>query len=230
MTKGRRPSPTEGDPHALLASTAEAAYACDGAGRITAWNRPAESLLGIEARHAIGKRCFAVVRGADLFGNRFCSESCPLRKMIRRREAIHPYRLQIARPPKDPLQVKCSVIVSPHAQGKGYTVIHLLDPLEPARPSPAGAGDAPTRAEDSAEIPAARADPKSGAPGRDRRLTARESEVLRLVATGTSSDDIAHALGISRTTVCNHIQHILSKLEVHNKLQAVYVGLREGLF
>jgi DNA-binding NarL/FixJ family response regulator len=53
------------------------------------------------------------------------------------------------------------------------------------------------------------------------RLTAREKEVLRLMAEGTSSRDIAVKLGISYTTVRTHIRSLGSKLGVHSKLEAI---------
>ena len=53
------------------------------------------------------------------------------------------------------------------------------------------------------------------------RLTPREKEVLRLMAEGTSSRDIASQLGISYTTVRTHIRSLGSKLGVHSKLEAI---------
>jgi DNA-binding NarL/FixJ family response regulator len=53
------------------------------------------------------------------------------------------------------------------------------------------------------------------------RLTLREKEVLRLMAEGTSSRDIASKLGISYTTVRTHIRSLGSKLGVHSKLEAI---------
>jgi two-component system response regulator DevR len=53
------------------------------------------------------------------------------------------------------------------------------------------------------------------------RLTAREKEVLRLMAEGISSRDIASKLGISYTTVRTHIRSLGSKLGVHSKLEAI---------
>lgn len=53
------------------------------------------------------------------------------------------------------------------------------------------------------------------------RLTAREKEVLRMMAEGTSSRDIAGRLGISYTTVRTHIRSLGSKLGVHSKLEAI---------
>ena len=53
------------------------------------------------------------------------------------------------------------------------------------------------------------------------RLTPREKEVLRLMADGISSRDIAKELGISYTTVRTHIRSLGSKLGVHSKLEAI---------
>nr|WP_253272734.1 response regulator transcription factor [Arsenicicoccus sp. oral taxon 190] len=60
-------------------------------------------------------------------------------------------------------------------------------------------------------------------------LTAREVEVLRLVATGLSSKDIAAELTISHRTVQNHVQNTLTKLQLHNRVQLVRFALDKGL-
>ena len=52
-------------------------------------------------------------------------------------------------------------------------------------------------------------------------LTPREKEVLRLMADGTSSRDIANKLGISYATVRTHIRSLDAKLGVHSKVQAI---------
>lgn len=60
-------------------------------------------------------------------------------------------------------------------------------------------------------------------------LTPRELEVLRLLASGKSNDAIARELFISRNTVRTHVQNVLSKLNVHSKLEAVAFAIRHGL-
>ena len=64
---------------------------------------------------------------------------------------------------------------------------------------------------------------------RDWNLSAREVEVLSLVADGMSNDAIADALGLSVHTVRNHIQACLSKLGAHSKLEAVSLAVRERI-
>lgn len=60
-------------------------------------------------------------------------------------------------------------------------------------------------------------------------LTPRESDVLHLVGAGLTNRQIANTLGISTNTVRNHVQHVLTKLDAHSKLEAVAVAARAGL-
>jgi DNA-binding NarL/FixJ family response regulator len=66
------------------------------------------------------------------------------------------------------------------------------------------------------------------APGRPR-LTARETEVLRLVAKGLTYKQIAERLVLSHRTVQNHVQNTLSKLHLHNRVELVRYAIDEGI-
>lgn len=61
------------------------------------------------------------------------------------------------------------------------------------------------------------------------KLTPREVEVLRLLSQGASTDQIAERLHIARETVRNHVRSILSKLDVHSRLEAMAVARAEGI-
>jgi DNA-binding NarL/FixJ family response regulator len=61
------------------------------------------------------------------------------------------------------------------------------------------------------------------------KLTARETEVLRLLAEGLEQKDIAGQLFISRRTVGTHIENITRKLGVRSRAQAVALAYREDL-
>jgi DNA-binding NarL/FixJ family response regulator len=61
------------------------------------------------------------------------------------------------------------------------------------------------------------------------RLTARETEVLRLVAKGLTYPEIAERLVLSPRTVQNHVRNTLTKLQLRNKAQLVRYALEQGL-
>jgi two-component system NarL family response regulator len=61
------------------------------------------------------------------------------------------------------------------------------------------------------------------------RLTDRELQVLRLIATGMSNREIARELTISENTVKNHVRNILEKLHLHSRVEAVMYALRENI-
>ncbi len=63
----------------------------------------------------------------------------------------------------------------------------------------------------------------------DEPLTARELEVLRMLASGVSTNSAAEMLGISTATLRAHVQAILRKLGAHSRLEAVAEAARLGL-
>lgn len=75
-----------------------------------------------------------------------------------------------------------------------------------------------------------RIDAEPGGGGADRpHLTARETEVLRLVAKGLSYKQIAERLVLSHRTVQNHVQNILQKLQLHNRVELTRYAIEQGL-
>jgi len=79
-----------------------------------------------------------------------------------------------------------------------------------------GLGDEPARREASRTLA-------------DRRLTPRQTEIVRLLSTGASTAAIASALSLSPTTVRNHVASLLAELRVHSRLEAVAVARSAGL-
>ena len=67
--------------------------------------------------------------------------------------------------------------------------------------------------------------------GKDREdmLTAREREILQLLADGMSNADVATKLFISQETVKSHVRHILAKLEADTRTHAVAIALRDAI-
>jgi two-component system, NarL family, response regulator LiaR len=66
-------------------------------------------------------------------------------------------------------------------------------------------------------------------PEKPSALTERETQVLSLLTKGKSNKEIANALRIAEDTVKSHVRHILSKLGVQSRTQAVILAIRRGL-
>ena len=98
-----------------------------------------------------------------------------------------------------------------------------------------GADDYVVRPFESAELLARvaalmrRVAPERQAPAPVDNLTSREVEILSLLAQGLTQTDIARDLSISPRTVGAHIEHILGKLGVHSRAQAVAAAYRQQL-
>jgi DNA-binding NarL/FixJ family response regulator len=62
-----------------------------------------------------------------------------------------------------------------------------------------------------------------------KSLSARETEILRLIAKGLSNHEAAQVLNLSKATIRTHLEHIYHKLEVTNRVEAVTEGIRKGI-
>lgn len=195
--------------HSMIFATGEPAYAVNRDGTIAAWNAAASRAFGYPDSHAIGKKCWDLLRGQDAFGNQYCSEHCPLREMAFQHKAVNRCRMSF-RTADDELQA-FTVTTLVLFDTRDATLIHMCR----KEPSAAHAERAP-------------------APVREPRLehgvlTPRERDVLNQLSEGHTTREIATLLSISVPTVRNHIDHILHKLHAHSRLEAVAVSRRLGL-
>lgn len=205
------------DPLEIVESTADAAFATDEKGRIVIWNREAERMLGHVAARVLGKPCHEILCGADVFGNRFCDQDCNLSKMVRRGEPIRRFQLDMRTAAGRVVRVALSLLFMRGARPSQFTLVHLFQPVDgEGSDVPSSDGKA------LAEIPV-------GSPSSQPPLSVREVEVLRHLAEGSGTREIADALCISVATVRTHVHNILGKLEVHSQVQAVSLALRKRL-
>jgi len=225
------------DPLDVVSGTAEAAFATDEAGRIVIWNKAAERLLGFAPAGVLGRPCHEVLCGRDVFGNAYCGGNCCLMSMAARREPIHRFEMEVRKVSGESIEASFSIVVVPGARRNTYNIVHVFRPTTRGpeadellrkilRSSPAPAPPAAATATATASATAQEREHTHGV----TPLTGRELEVLRLMADGASTQEMADALFISKTTVRNHVQHILEKLDVHSKLEAVALAFRTQLF
>ncbi len=83
--------------------------------------------------------------------------------------------------------------------------------------------------EEFAKVPSAQAAAEKASPPGLRQLTERELEVFAEMARGSTNAEIATALYISETTVKTHVAHVLMKLQLRDRVQAVVLAYESGL-
>ncbi len=116
-------------------------------------------------------------------------------------------------------------VISPEMMGK---LVHLLRQTEPSPTATGTAAEAPV----PAASPQASVMPRVLEAHRDdpiHKLSPREAEILKLIARGDSNKHIARALDIAETTVKIHVQHILRKLNLSNRVHAAVYASERGI-
>ncbi len=214
------------DPLDLIARAGAAAFATDEKGRVAIWNKGAQEMLGYPASQVLGKSCHEIICGRDVFGNRFCDRQCALTFMVERHETVRHFELDVRTESGDIVPANFSIVVLPGPRARQYTLIHFLENVDRHREVSALVRRILTEQHPPLELRPAVADAPSP---QSLSLTARELQILRLLAEGTSTKGIADSLFISVTTTRNHVQNILRKLDVHSKLEAVSLALRTHL-
>ena len=207
-----------------IAKSGEAVFALDGNDLIILWNKACEKLLGRPAYQVLGRRCYDVMCGRDVYGNRYCGASCPVTTQARRHpdDELHSFLIDVPLPGGGSRRLSATPFAISGGHPSLATVVHVL--RDPEAQASALENEL---AEAVEEGPAPK--PGRGPAGTLASLTAREQEILRKMAQGFTTDGIAEDLFISPVTVRNHIAKILSKLDVHTKLAAVAFAYQNGL-
>jgi PAS domain S-box-containing protein len=203
----------------LVASTSDSAFAVDASGQIVAWNQAAETLTGLAASEVLGKPCAEIIHGMDECGP-VCSPECTVKQAIRKHHPVSNFDLQI-QTAKGRQWCNVSVLIADELNSTMPYSIHIIRQVDVQKRLELLMRDFIVT---GTELPAEQAKTlisSTRATGRETELSDRERDVLRLLATGTTTLAIAEKLHISRTTVNNHIQHILRKLNAHSRLEAI---------
>jgi DNA-binding CsgD family transcriptional regulator len=174
-------------------------------GSITAWNRGAEKLFSAPKGTVIGRRCHEVIAGRDTFGNDYCCAECASWRMSSSDRSVRPYRLSVIVGGGREVDLRITVLAVEGS--RGLELIHILEPLACRGVRNVAGDDFECGDEWGGGRPA---------------LTRRELQVLRRLAAGNSTDDIASELHISPTTVRNQVSHCFDKLGVHSRVEAIH--------
>jgi len=188
-------------------STSETAYAVDRSGQIVVWNQAAEKTFGYAESEALGQQCWELLSGRDVFGNQSCCEGCPVRATAFNNEPINRFQVDFKTAAHERKRFSVSTLMLFNDPGN-EVFVHLCRPES----------DATENVANHSLVNIQR-----------KTLTPRETEVLTLLNKGMTVAEIATALTVSASTVRNHTQHILLKLDVHSRFQAVAIGHKLNL-
>jgi len=197
-----------------FALCAEPVFAINERRRIVFWNKAMERLLGYTYDDVVGRSCGDVLAGNDSFGNRYCTDGCPVVSIAQRGDCVRHFNLAAKSKEGRFVPMEISILKFVLPQSRRMILAHIAQVSRDVS-IPAG--------------PPARATHNNHADARVRSLTSRESEILSLIAAGENAVVIARHLGISPLTARNHIQHLFEKLEVHSKAEAAAFAYRMGV-
>lgn len=208
-------------------STADAAFAVDGEGLVVAWNHAAETLFALPAGEALGRPCGDIVQGADECGA-VCSAECTVRQAVAKRHPIRNFDL-LMNTASGRQWCNVSVLVAENGALTNSYALHIIRTIDLRKRLEILVRDFVVS---KTNVPAAEAVAMISSTrdaAREAELTERELEILRLLGKGRTTSGVAEQLHISRTTVNNHVQHILHKLDSHTRLEAIRRAEHAGL-
>jgi len=207
--------PARGD-HTLeqaLAKAGDGAFAVAEDGRVRLWNHAAERILGWRASEVLERPCCEILEGID--GNGLCARGCHLMSLVQRHESVQHVEMQTRTKTGRAVWLDIRVLEMSAAGGGDALTVHLFRDV--------------TATKAFLELVRNRLrGPETSSNGASA-LTRRESEILRLMATGANTKVLAERLRVSPATVRNHVQNIFTKLGVHSRLEAVAWANRHRL-
>jgi PAS domain S-box-containing protein len=217
----RATSPAPKDLLSAFATTEDGVFAVDDDERIVFWNGAAERILGYKPKDVIGKRCYDVVAGGEAFGHTDCGPGCEVMRLARKGRSSRSYDVLARTASADTRLLNISIVVLRGRRRDSTLAVHLFRDVSETRR---------VQMEVQRELAeAASISEREVGTSKGSQLTPRELEVLRLLTTGISNSRIAETLSISPITVRNHIEHVLAKLGVHSKLEAVVFAARHRI-
>lgn len=213
---------------AALDGAAEGAFLIDNNQRITYWNRAAQEMLGYAPGEVLGRSCYDIVRGRDDHDHVWCRGNCAVTAKARTGQPVETFNTLAASKSGELRWINISILALPAPDGESPAVLHLFRDASELKRREQFARQVLHLVETMQQVQlpdkAALADEAPIA-----SLSSREMDVLHLLAQGQSTEQIAAALSISKSTTRNHIQNILQKLHVHTRAQAVAYAFEHNL-
>lgn len=212
----------------MLASAADGVFVIREDQRIVYWNKAAQQMLGYTAREVIGRNCHEILKGCDDEAQLICYRRCRVTTAALAGNTMPNYDMAAQTKSGDLRWINVTILsFSPPGHESNLFIIHLFHDITQNKCNEQFI----RHLLDATKYLQAKTGltffPPVTTP-LTQNLTDREREVLYLLAQGLSTSEVASSLSISSTTVRNHIQNILNKLQVHSRLEAVAYAFEHG--
>jgi DNA-binding CsgD family transcriptional regulator len=162
----------------------------------------------------------------DERGSIVCGPECSITNCALRGGKIHSFNLLSQRQDGREIWLNLSTMFVADFDSHPDVVVHMFRDIDQLQRAQGLLGEFLSRASELVE-PAP--SPKRVREEGEDKLTKRERQVLTLLAQGLTAKEIAHHLTISEATARNHIQNILSKLDLHSRLEAALYAIEHGV-
>ncbi len=215
----------------MLSKTDDGAFVIDGRHRIIFWNPAAEAILGYTADEVAGLQCYEILGGRDEQGRTLCQRYCQI--VIRAQSGeVMPNKDVYTRTRSGDGRWLNVTTLTYHSDDRaiGPVIVHLFRDATERKNHQKFVSQVLSASERLRQEENGRPVSDTGpAQSPNSDLTDREWQVLKLLAQGLDTAEIAGSLTISPSTVRNHVQNILGKLGVHSRLEAIAFVYQRGL-
>lgn len=217
--------------------TADGAFVVGMDQKVERWGQSAEQILGLDSKSVIGMPCYEVMRGRSGRDHPVCRKDCPVMVNARRGRPTPNYDILADRVDGSSLWINMSIVLMNGDDENPPQLLHVFRDVTARRKLEERAERVLTALHDVVEEDTWETKGQEGSPRPSDglpevptiQLSRRETQVLRLLAVGLTTGQIADSLGISPITARNHISRLLMKLGVQSRLQAVVYASQTGL-
>ena len=210
--------------------TSDGMFAVTSDQKIKSWNTAAEKILGYRQDQVIGRKCYDVLCAKGTTGRVKCSRNCIVITNAAKGRTTRDFDLECRTADGESVSVNMTVMLP--GQGSGSRdILHVFrDVTDRRRVENASIFSTAQDSSRATRTPQQKKTIGMSSSGyRLPPLTTREDQVLKLLAAGKNTKDMAEILAIRPLTARNHVSRLLTKLGCRSRLEAVALGTRAGL-